>query len=57
MSAKKVRLDRLGNEKPQRRKGRLQQRLKELNARGEQELASLMENIEKIKAAFRSGRN
>lgn len=44
-------------DKPQRRKGRLQQRLREINAMGEKELAAILETIEKAKAAFRAGRS
>ncbi|HEY5138001.1 MAG TPA: hypothetical protein VIJ25_01585 [Methylococcales bacterium] len=44
-------------DKPRTRKGRLQKRLREINALGEQELAAIMENLEKIKAAFRKENN
>lgn len=37
-----------------RRAERLRKRLRELNARGEKELAAVMQNIERAKAAFRS---
>lgn len=37
-----------------RRAERLRKRLREINARGEKELAAVLENIERAKAAFRS---
>ena len=37
-----------------RRAERLRKRLRELNARSEKELANVMQNIERAKAAFRN---
>jgi hypothetical protein len=42
-------------DQPKQRQKRLSKRLREINARGEQELATIMDTIEKIKARYRSG--
>jgi hypothetical protein len=46
--------DELKSDHPASRKRRLQARLRELNARGEQELSAIMNSIEQAKNTFRS---
>lgn len=42
---------------PVTRKRRLQQRLRELSDRSDQEMANVMKSIEKLKSAFRSDKS
>jgi len=39
---------------PATRKQRLQQRLQEINTKGEQEIAALIKSVNKVKATFKS---
>jgi hypothetical protein len=41
---------------PATRKRRLQQRLRELSDRSEQEMTSIMKSVEKLKSTFRSNK-
>lgn len=46
----------IAKDTPATRKRRLQQRLKELSDKSEQELSALMKSVEKMKSNFRSNR-